>query len=550
MRRWIWSLGRLAVLLAALPGCGSDDSGDSSTTTLTCEVAIVGAGAGGLYTALQLSRHPEALGAGRTAADICLFEKESQVGGRLKAVPQDASDPQSPVFGVGGRRILPGHKVIRDLAAELGVALEQPRPPLDLMYVRGEFALSNDPTGHQDGKQDRLLPLFDAEAVAAQIPSEMLALAGGDVEYAAYLQLFAVGRDANTDFSLFPDFSAYILGNLGLPAYIYMRDVTRFRGEMSLRDVEPPPPGEFAHAADVKNFIEYLDTEFSDRGTPYYPVGSMQAITGGMADVARQRGVRIYTAEPVLSVDRAGARYRLSTDRHDVTATRVILAVPPFALSTIGGDVVDAIRSQPEYNFKNQPIVTITQWWPYPWWEPVRYTHDASPEGRIWRAWTDRSAGCGTFLEIAIEPSSASQNVTRSVYTDDQVCIEFWRNTYAEHGVAGVEAEIEANLELMFNGNDLTTPDVGELPPPLNTYFQYWPAAWSFLGAGTPTTNKEIVTWALDPLRTGEWVSLVGEAYNPYRSAWSLAAYQSAVLLLNRRYGLELNREYEPPFLQ
>ncbi|MDX2168124.1 MAG: FAD-dependent oxidoreductase [Deltaproteobacteria bacterium] len=513
-------------------------------------MAIVGAGAGGLYTALQLAKHPAALGAGRTAADICLFEKEPQVGGRLKAVPQYDNDPGSPVFGVGGRRILPGHTVILDLASELGVGLEQPVPPLDLVYARGEFALADDPTGHRDGKQDRLLPLYDAAAVAAQIAPEILDAAGGDVEYAGYLQLFAVGRDPGTDFSEFPDWPAFIVETLGLPAFIYMRDMTRFRGEITLHDADAASAGEFSVAADVKNFVEFLDTEFHDGGTPYYPVGSMQALTFGMADAAIERGVRVYVSEPVLSVDRSGAGYRLRSAAHTVTASRVILAVPPAALSTIGGEVIDAIRSQPQYNFKNQPIVTITQWWPYPWWEPLRYKNDSTPAGRIWRAWMDRSAGCGTFLEIPMDPSSQSQNVTRSVYSDDPVCIEFWRNTFAERGLSGVEAEIEANLESMFNDNDMTTPDVGELPPPDKTYFQYWPAAWSFLGAGTPTTNEEIVTWALDPLETGEWVSLVGEAYNPIRSGWSVAAYQSAVHLLNQRYGLALSRAYEPPFFQ
>jgi hypothetical protein len=430
-----------------------------------------------LYTALQLSKNPEALGTGRTAADICLFEKEPQVGGRLKAVPRDENDPRSPVFGVGGRRILPGHKVVLDLASELGVALEQPEPPLDLIYARGEFALGDDPTGHHDGKQDRLLPLYDAAAVTAHIAPDILDEAGGDVEYAAYLQLFALGRDPATDFSLFPDWPAYILGNLGLPAFVYMRDMTRFRGEITVHDSDVAPPGEFAVVADVKNFVEFLDTEFNDGGLPLYPVGSMQAITFAMADAAMQRGVRIHVSEPVLSVDRLGASYRLSTAAHAVTATRVILAVPPLALSKIRGDIIDEIRSQPEYNFTNRPIVTITQWWPYPWWEPIRYKNDSTPAGRIWRAWMDRSAGCGTFLEIAIESSSQSQNVTRSVYSDDQVCIEYWRNTFAERGLAGVEAEIEANLELMFNDNDMTTPDVGELPPPDKTYFQYWPAA-------------------------------------------------------------------------
>jgi hypothetical protein len=541
-------------MIATLPACGGGDSGAGSSPALTplrCEVAIVGAGAGGLYTAYQLSQNPAALGVGKTGADVCLFEKESEVGGRLKAVRRDEGDPRSPLVGVGGRRILPGHTVILDLANELGVALEQPEQPLDLIYARGEFALSDDPTGNHDGKQDRLLPLYGYDEVTAHISPDILdSEAGGDVEYAAYLQLFAIANDPTTDFSVFPDWGSYIQANLGQVAYEYVRDMSRFRGEMVVHDSEIGPVTDFPAVADVRSFVEFLETEFDDRGLPLYPVGSMQALTVGMANKSMERGVRVYRSEAVLSLDRSGAGYLLTTAAYRITAARVILAVPPIALSGIQGEVIDEIRSQPEYNFKNTSIVTITQWWPYPWWEGIRYKNDSSPAGGIWRAWMDRSAGCGTFLEIPLEPSSQTQNVTRSVYAEDGACIEYWRNTFAERGLPGVEAEIEANLELMLNGNGITTPDLGELPPPDKTYFQYWPAGWSFLGAGTPTTNEEIVTWALDPLRTGEWVSLVGEAYNPHRSGWSLAAYQSAVHLLNERYGFALSPEYEPPFVQ
>ena len=83
-----------------------------------------------------------------------------------------------------------------------------------------------------------------------------------------------------------------------------------------------------ALVADVENFVEYLDTEFNDGGLPFYPVGSMQAITFGMADASMQRGVRIYTSEPVLSVDRSGANYRLITAAHSVTAARVMTVTP------------------------------------------------------------------------------------------------------------------------------------------------------------------------------------------------------------------------------
>lgn len=89
----------VAAFLLAAAGCGDDGNptGDDappdaqSGEPLTCEVAIVGGGVGGLHTAFRLA--PE-LGEG-----VCLFEKEAVLGGRIHDVAMDESDPDPPRFG-------------------------------------------------------------------------------------------------------------------------------------------------------------------------------------------------------------------------------------------------------------------------------------------------------------------------------------------------------------------------------------------------------------------------------------------------------------------
>ena len=49
----------------------------------------------------------------------------------------------------------------------------------------------------------------------------------------------------------------------------------------------------------------------------------------------------------------------------------------------------------------------------------------------------------------------------------------------------------------------------------------------------------DIAVWALEPLQ-GAAIYLVGEAYNPQRSAWSDGAYKSSINTLNRHFGMDL----------
>ena len=57
----------------------------------------MGGGPSGAYMAMQLSRvHRD---------NVCLFEKEKKLGGRINDVAVNPGDPNSPVVAIGGRRV-------------------------------------------------------------------------------------------------------------------------------------------------------------------------------------------------------------------------------------------------------------------------------------------------------------------------------------------------------------------------------------------------------------------------------------------------------------
>ena len=81
-----------AALLAVSTLAFADDKVNKKP--LTCEVVILGGGAGGLHTAFRLAP---------TMGDkVCLFEKQNRLGGRIYDVSRT---PGGPVFGLGALRI-------------------------------------------------------------------------------------------------------------------------------------------------------------------------------------------------------------------------------------------------------------------------------------------------------------------------------------------------------------------------------------------------------------------------------------------------------------
>jgi hypothetical protein len=470
-----------------------------SPEPLSCEVAIVGGGAGGLHTAFRLG---PILG-----SKVCLFEKEKELGGRIHDVSYDSEAKDAPRIGVGARRIMETQTVVFDLAAELGLQLETPVVGADIIQARGRTAFS---------KED-FVSLYPGLPVK-QDP---------DTDYETWLfdQLRHGPERANA--GLYPDFRSYITAIVGKAGFDYLHDMSRFRAD-------------FEYKLDAPSYLDYLDTEWDVCCEASYPVGGMSGFIRGMEEQARASGVRIFKGEAIHGIHRQGQGYQLQSARYKVAAKKLVIAVPPSAFPYLRGDVPARIAKQkPFKDIVGVKVATITQWWPYAWWKDIRNPAESGEKAQVWRAWTTDS--CVNFIEIPMEPSAAAQNVTRSVYDDDQRCVEHWEKL-AKRSMQQVEAEIHQGLTQIFHQNGVSLPGNVTIPKPLKTHVQIWPAGWHFLGAGASSTNAELADWALEPL-PGEPVSLVGEAYFINRSGWSDGAYKSSIQVLNRHYGLQLKAQ-------
>ena len=446
-----------------------------SRSALDCGVAIVGGGAAGLHTAYRL--------AADYGSRVCLFEKESYLGGRIHDLSRNEG---GPYIGTGARRIMEGQSVVFALADELGITYESVPWQDDLINARGFAAYNSDDLNAQ------AYPLVD----------------NATGESALYDQLRHGPERAHAD--AYPDFRAYARAVIGAQAYQFLRDVSRFRAD-------------FEYPLDARGYLDYLDEEWDVCCTPSYPIGGMSEFIRRMEAASLAHGVQIFKSEPALQINRGSGGYVITTPSYTASAAQLVLAVDANNLKHIQGDVISGITAQPEFaQLIGVKVATITQWWPSRWWEGLngKQTH---------RAWTTES--CINHIEIPVDAYGIAQNVTRSVYDDDLNCVMFWEEAQKQ-GEAHVNAEIKRGLQQLFPG--ATIPDA------LKTHVQIWPAAWYWLRAGSPYTNADIAQWAIEPL-TGESVSLVGESYNPQRSGWSDAAYKSSIATLDAKFGFHLS---------
>ena len=475
-------------------GCKSKSSGIKEVVETggdtECEIAIVGGGVAGLHTAFRLGP--------KYGSKVCVFEKEARLGGRIFDITKSPNDENvGPYLGAGGRRLMIGQDVVFSLAKELNIELQKPETAADLVFARGMYATN---------KLDFL----------KKYPKLSYNASSKDVETDLLQQLLDSPERNHAD--QYPDFKSYIIKVIGVDGYQYLHDMSRFRGD-------------FEYPLSARSYLDFLAEEMNVCCQTYYPVGGMSTFVRAMAKKAREAGVRLYAAEPVVTIDKDGSGFKIATTKRHVQTQRVIIAVPPVALNRIGGDVPERIKTQQQFqDIIGVKVTVINQWFDKPWWQSVR-TSDGKG---IWRAYT--TGHCISYVEIPPEPYAAAQNAIRTVYNDQRECADMWTKL-SEGPQQQLEAELHRGLVHLFANNNVTTPV--NIPPASKTVYWEWPEAWYWLRAGTKFSNADIFKWALDPL-PNENVTLVNEAYNPQRSAWTDAAYKSSINALNSKYGMNL----------
>ena len=455
-----------------------------------CKIVIIGGGPAGLYSALRLGP--------KYGSQVCLFERENRLGGRLYDVARDpVANPNGPYMGIGGRRVIEGQTVLFNLAKELNITLDNPAVEAELTQTQGKVAVN---------KND-LLFLYP----------NLKGPFGEDAESELLNQLLASPERKNID--SYASFSDYATTVIGVDGFKYLHDMSRFRAD-------------FEYPINARSYIDYLAEEINVCCKIYYPVGGMSAFIRAMEAHARASGVQIFINEGVNSIDKQGAEYKVATAHRIVVSPRLIIAVPPLALEKINGTIAKKITDQAQFKaMMAVKVTTVAQWYDEPWWKNIR-----TKDGRIvWRGTT--TDHCINSVEIPQEAYSAQQNVIRAVYNDKLSCVEQWKKLAAK-GEDALEAEVHKGLQQLLANNGLT--QAVSIPKHASkTVYHLWNDGWYFQHADSKFTNQEIADWALAPL-PGEQIGLASEGYNPQRSGWSDGAYKSAIRLLNNQYGMEL----------
>lgn len=467
----------------------------ASGASMHCEVAVLGGGVGGLYSALRLAE------AGR---DVCLFEKEDFFGGRLKAV-QFETDPEKRWVGVGGLRLDDLHHTEKHLAHELNISLQWRYYKKMTTNTRGIFASNS--TGTRRG-----------------FPTLTTALDEG-LMYEQFMGAVNYNTPRNMtlpDIRPYTTVEDYIRGTLGPEALMFLRNNFRFRADFTDND--------------IRSYLQFLHLDFAESSYPYltgYPVGGMSAFARALASQATTAGANLSTGDAVLSLDGSKADgYCVVTEKSTVATKKVIVAIDPFYFKDVAGELARALQAERSFrDAKPIPVAIVMQRYASPWWLDAFH---GQASGEVRRVQT--TDNCLNYIEIPVHTHYEEANVVRTVFADGP-CAEYWKSLHsADPSLALMNGEIRRSLGYLFH---VTIPEA------LETHFQYWPNAWHFQQPSAQRDLFEVESWAKRPF-PAEDVALVGEAWSPYR-AWVKGAVLSAMLALNEQHGLQLEAKTQSP---
>ena len=423
---------------------------------LICSHVIVGGGVAGVYSAYELSK---------TKKNICLFEKENYLGGRIKDKPHNQKN-KDLLYGLGALRVRLDQPRVFSLATELSIKFEKADYTPPYIQTRGQRSRSSD----------------DLNLLAyPEINDRLISEKGSGTEDSFYDYMMEKQKEINEQMSL----SNFIEKTLGIEVLQFLYDVSRFRGE-------------FQKPVSFKTIFEYIKEE---QGEPccnvVYPIGGMSQFIKKMEEKMRQRGVKIFLNEPLLKLSKKDQNYILKTSKQKILTKKVLLALTPAAIEKIKGKIIEKITESPAFlDILGIEVVVINQLWPKAWWKEL----DLS------RAWTNEH--CLNFIEVPQNPYAA----------DEFKCNQFWKNTLSLYGKEAVAEEIHEGLSNLF-------PEVN-IPKALETHIQIWPSAWHWNKGQVSST--EIKTFAKKPLKKDSSLALASEAYYSTQAGWINAALLSA----------------------
>lgn len=319
----------LSGLAVSAWGCGSTTN-DTTTFTgtpiepgTTVDLAVVGAGMAGLYSAYRvLTAAREGFTGLGASPRVAVFEASPRIGGRLYSLPTEGI-PQIPTE-IGGMRIPDTHPLANNLVRQLRLQLLPFSSGGDnnLYYVRG----SRFTTGE----------LEDGFPIPYELAPRERGMSPGDLQLMAITDLVPNAESlSRADWVQLKKTFTY----QGLPLYdqVY-RDVLRSRLSPGGYDFLHDGLGYLADFNDL-NAAEMFQNAAEFGGSYFRVVGGYQTMPLRLAEAVRGLGGQVTLEMPLRHIGATadGFELRFATGQR-VNARRVILALPPAAIEKLEPD--------------------------------------------------------------------------------------------------------------------------------------------------------------------------------------------------------------------
>ncbi|XP_044166867.1 uncharacterized protein LOC114947034 isoform X2 [Acropora millepora] len=412
---------------------------------LDCGVVIVGGGAGGLLLAYMLLVK-------KVEASVCIFEKETRLGGKI----YDHFFPEAPDVSVGlGELLALGHNTDERRVWQGLLQFPGLNPwvrKLTRVEARGVFANDFD-----ELKQEAFPTLNRSDTV------EMMA---EDV-IKANSSLYSTAGDFLSDY-LSPEGRELLEDTYGLKYRLYEVNPESYKKYLAdkLLD-EKSSLGDRRPAKGLSELIELLKTK-------------VNRLSGS-----------IYFPETVTSVMKEGNKFYLQTTNRTVRANKIVLTVGPAALKDMTGDVVQNITNHAILrSLVSVPAFFGAAVYQNAWWE------DIITERKMFIS----SSNC---LGVAMHYGTDNGKGVLQTIANTGSCSDEW-GYKLKLSKDIVDREVKRALEYKFQR---------KIPNALSTVYKYWESGfWYLQKAGTNFSLKEIRDWAKRPL-PGSDVFLVGKAF-------------------------------------
>ena len=533
---------------------------------------VIGAGAGGLNTAMDLGESLASIGK-MNEDSVLIIEASDHVGGRheqIDVVKPEGYNGPALMMGVGGIRTNPTLQIQRRLFEEneipsycsafgnhifaRGRSARCEDPPSDGCDIFTAFC-SNDPKFIDKTQMDETPygSAFNLEGIASTNEDPEKAALTFMLEYDTVNP--STGEECNNDdpnpakrcafeaCKYYVDYRSFLQGIFGLEyAELISLGNVGFLGDQGT-------------SINACRYLDWFQREFDTTSINCYPEGGLQAIDDKMLLRSLAVGVKIMYNEPAITINTTSgerskiskggtsnnqSKYVVQTVNHTINVRKflfVAINTDDIRGGKVSGDFIDAIETQkPFQQPKASSVATVAiQWDPN---NPAWFLDEFDKTGGSYSYRQFGDLDCFSRAEFIDTPYARQQNAIRAVYSDYR-CLDLWKELI-EAADSGTPEPLKQRV---LDGLRLGFPD-RSIPDPVLVKGKLWESAWYFSDPLNDATVDELADFASEPI-LGESACLIGDSYASLYNAWTEGAFQASRKCLTDRFIAENGSEFD-----